>query len=352
MASSGLSRARAAALRPIARSKLAMPSDQVEPPLPVVLDRVETLLEKGDDRVAAFPARRIVGVDLGQVHPRVDALADPCRSRRAATPRPRRGGRGARARSRSRSRSRRSRDRAATAAANSAAACSTRPGPAAAPSPGRAPRARRRVPPASRPRRRRGPLRRRRSWSRRRPADPHRAAATSSSRQRRRRVSPPRRHQAVFRMSRSRRPELVEAQVNLARGAARPQQLVRHPREIAAAGLEQRAQVLALDVGRHAREARLGLHLDLDAARARVAPCGAPGFGARLARRRRPAGASTSGSGTSRTAGARASRSAARARDVQVPGQAEHQRVGGQQLELAVVARPVVLGRAAPALPG
>ena len=41
--------------------------------------------------------------------------------------------------------------------------------------------------------------------------------------------------------------------------------------------------------------------------------------------------------------GGRARRVRRARRDVQVPGQAEHQRVRGQQLELAVVARPVVL---------
>ncbi len=64
-------RRRAAPDRPL---EVGDAEHQVEPPLLVLLDRVETLLEKCDDRVAAFPARRIVGVDLGEVHPRVNAL--------------------------------------------------------------------------------------------------------------------------------------------------------------------------------------------------------------------------------------------------------------------------------------
>ena len=62
-----------------------------------------------------------------------------------------------------------------------------------------------------------------------------------------------------------------------------PEQLGGHPLEIAAAGHEQRAQVLPLDLGRDAREAGPARHLDLDAPAA-VARLGRP-------RRAQPAGA-------------------------------------------------------------
>ena len=42
--------------------------EEVEAPLPIVLERREPLLEIGDDRALAIPARRIVGEQIGEVH--------------------------------------------------------------------------------------------------------------------------------------------------------------------------------------------------------------------------------------------------------------------------------------------
>ena len=138
--------------------------------------------------------------------------------------------------------------------------------------------------------------------------------------------------------------QLVEAQVNLARGAPRPEQLLRHPREIAAAGLEQRAQVLPLDVGGDAREAAPPAAARPRCGARRRAPCAPRSLGAR------PAATAPSRRVDQRVGdvedGGRARRRSRRARrrDVEVPRSGRtpaRSRPAG--LQLAVVARPVVL---------
>ena len=81
-------------------------------------------------------------------------------------------------------------------------------------------------------------------------------------------------------------PQLVEAQVHLPRGAARAQQLPGHAsRDRRPQAMEQRAQVLALHLGRDAGEAGPARHLDLEPPPA-VAGLGRPGRAQRRRARR------------------------------------------------------------------